>query len=83
MSEFIYTEKKPVQYHGPLSSTDFNERSEQNYADLVYLYNKYGVLDKKITEIIERVIKENIYLSSALSDLKNRIRVIESINSEL
>lgn len=81
MSEFIYTEKKPVQYHGPLSSTDFNERSEQNYADLVYLYNKYGVLDKKITEIIERVIKENIYLSSALSDLKNRIRVMESINT--
>jgi hypothetical protein len=81
MSEFIYTEKKPVQYHGPLSSTDFNERSEQNYADLVYLYNKYGVLDKKITEVIERVIKENIYLSSALSDLKDRIRVMESINT--
>jgi hypothetical protein len=81
MSEFIYTQRKPVQYHGPISSADFNERIEQNYADLVYLYNKYGVLDKKIAEIIERIVKENIYLTSAISDLSNRIRVIESINT--
>lgn len=81
MSEFIYTQRKPVQYHGPLSSTDFNERIEQNYADLVYLYNKYGVLDKKISETIERILKENIFLSSALLDLQDRIRNIESINT--
>lgn len=82
MSEFIYTQKKPVQYHGPISSTDFNERIEQNYADLVYLYNKYGVLDKKITEIIERIVKENMFLTSALMDLRDRIRNIESINTD-
>jgi hypothetical protein len=81
MPDYMYTEKKPVQYHGPLSSTDFNERIEQNYADLVYLYNKYGVLDKKIAEIIERVVKENMFLSSALSDLQDRVRNIESINT--
>jgi hypothetical protein len=81
MSEFIYTQKKPIQYHGPISSTDFNERIEQNYADLVYLYNKYGVLDKKITEIIERIVKENMFLTSALVDLKERIRNIESANT--
>lgn len=81
MSEFIYTERKPIQYHGPISSTDFNERIEQNYADLVYLYNKYGVLDKKISEIIERIVKENVFLTSALLDLQERIRNIESINT--
>lgn len=81
MSDFIYTQKKPIQYHGPISSTDFNERIEQNYADLVYLYNKFGVLDKKITEIIERIVKENIFLTSALKDLQDRIRNIESINT--
>lgn len=81
MSDFIYTQKKPVQYHGPISSTDFNERIEENYADLVYLYNKYGVLDKKITEIIERIVKENMFLTSALKDLQDRIRNIESINT--
>jgi hypothetical protein len=81
MSEFIYTQKKPQQYHGPLSSTDFNERTEQNYADLIYLYNKYGVLDKKVNEIIERIIKDNIFLSSAVNDLFERIRSIESQNT--
>jgi hypothetical protein len=81
MSDFIYTQKKPIQYHGPISSTDFNERIEQNYADLVYLYNKYGVLDKKITEIIERIVKENMFLTSALKDLQDRIRSLESINT--
>lgn len=78
MSEFIYTQKKPQQYHGPLSSSDWNERVEQNYADLVYLYNKYGVIDKKIAELIERVIKDNIFLTNAVNDLFDRIRVIES-----
>ena len=81
MTEFIYTEKKPQQYHGPMSSTDFNTRIEQNYADLVYLYNKYGVLDKKMSEIIERVIKENLFLSAAIQDLADRIRAIESQNT--
>jgi hypothetical protein len=81
MSEFIYTQKKPQQYHGPLNSSDLNERYEQNYADLVYLYNKYGVLDKKLSEIIERIIKDNIYMSSAVLDLFDRIRSLESQNT--
>ena len=81
MSEFIYTEKKNQQYHGPISSSDFNERVEQNYSDLVYLYNKYGVLDKKVSEIIERVIKENLFLSAAIQDMLDRIRAIESKNT--
>lgn len=78
MSEFIYTQKKAQQYHGPFSSSDWNERVEQNYSDLVYLYNKYGVIDKKIAELIERVIKDNIFLTNAVNDLFDRIRVIES-----
>jgi len=78
MSEFIYTQKKPQQYHGPISSSDLNEKYEQNYADLVYLYNKFGVLDKKVVEIIERIIKENMYMSNAILDLFDRIRSLES-----
>lgn len=78
MSEFIYTQKKPQQYHGPFQSSDWNERVEQNYADLVYLYNKYAIFDKKIAELIERVIKDNIFLTNAVNDLFDRIRNIES-----
>lgn len=81
MSEFIYTQKSPQQYHGPISSSVMNEKYEQNYADLIYLYNKYGVLDKKINEIIERIIKENIFLSNAVNDLFDRIRSLESQNT--
>jgi len=81
MSESIYTQKSPIQYHGPINSSVLNEKYEQNYADLVYLYNKYGVLDKKISEIIERVIKDNIFLSAAVNDLYERIRSIESQNT--
>lgn len=81
MSEFIYTQKKPQQYHGPLNSSDLNERYEQNYADLIYLYNKYGILDKKVNELIERIIKDNIYLSNAVKDLFDRIRSLESQNT--
>jgi hypothetical protein len=78
MSEFIFTQKKPQQYHGPISSSDINERYEQNYADLIYLYNKYNVIDKKVAEVIERVVKDNIFLTAAVNDLFDRIRSIES-----
>ena len=72
MSEFIYTEKKSQQHHGPISSTDFNTRVEQHYSDLLYLYNKYGVLDKKIAEIIERVVKENLFNGKRVFDGKQK-----------
>jgi len=81
VSEFMYTQKKAQQYHGPISSTEFNERIEDNYADLLYLYNKYGVLDRKVAETVERIIKENLFLSAAINDLEDRIRAMESRNT--
>ena len=41
MSELIYTKRRTRQYNGPLNSDDHNSRIEENYKDLVYLYNKY------------------------------------------
>jgi hypothetical protein len=48
MSEFIYTKKRTKQYNGPLNSDDHNARIEENYKDLVYLYNKYNIFDQKL-----------------------------------
>ena len=41
MADILNTKKRDYQYNGPVESSDYNERVEENYKDLVYLYNKY------------------------------------------
>lgn len=50
MSDFLNTENKTIQYNGPVNSSDFNIRAEQNFEDLVHLYNRSGVLDQKLSQ---------------------------------
>ena len=64
MSEFIYTQKRTRQYNGPVDSSDHNARIEENYKDLVYLYNKYNVTDQKLTEAFQRVLKDHIFTTA-------------------
>lgn len=77
MSDFINSESKSAQYNGPVSSADFNLKSEQNYRDLVHLYNRSGILDQKLAEAFERVIKDQYFLSMAILDLEDRIKALE------
>ena len=58
MSEFIYTKRRTAKYNGPVDSSDYNLRVEENYKDLVYLYNKFNVIDQKLGEAFERVLKD-------------------------
>lgn len=77
MSDFLDSENKTIQYDGPVNSSDFNLRAEQNYKDLVHLYNRSGILDLKLSEAFERVLKDHHFLSMAVLDLEDRVRAIE------
>ncbi len=77
MPDYINTEIKTVQYDGPVSSANYNLRAEQNYNDLVHLYNRSGVLDQKLNEAFERVLKDHLSISMAVSDLEDRVKAIE------
>ena len=77
MSDFLDSENRTVQYNGPVSSSDFNLRAEQNYNDLVHLYNRSGILDQKLSEAFERVLKDHHSLSMAVLDLEDRVKALE------
>jgi hypothetical protein len=78
MSEYINTKRRTKQYNGPLNSDDHNARIEENYQDLVYLYNKYNVVDQKLSEAFERVLKDHIFINQYLKDMDDRVAALES-----
>jgi hypothetical protein len=83
MSEYINTQKRTKQYNGPLKSDDHNARIEENYQDLVYLYNKSNVVDQKLSEAFERVLKDHVFISRYLKDIEDRVKALEGEEGEL
>lgn len=83
MSEIIRTQKRDIRYNGIVDSADYNARIEENYQDLVTLYNKSNALESKLQQAFERVIKDHAFLASAVQDLEDRISAIEANDSVL
>lgn len=80
MADIIRTKKRDYKYNGPVDSSDYNARIEENYQDLVYLYNKSNIIDSKLTGAFERVLKDHIYLTNAVRDLDDRLSALEQSN---
>jgi len=83
MADVLKTKKRDYKYNGPVSSSDYNSRIEENYQDLVYLYNKANILDARLASAFERVLKDHIFLASAIQDLLDRVSSLESASSQL
>lgn len=78
MSEILNTKKRDYAFNGPVYSSDYNQRLEENYKDLVFLYNKANVLDAKLAHAFERVLKDHKFLTNAVMDLSDRIKALEA-----
>lgn len=83
MADIINTKKRDYQYNGPVDSADYNARIEENYKDLVYLYNKTKSLDNKLHQAFERVLKDHKFLASAILDLEDRVKALESSSNTI
>lgn len=83
MSEIIRTQKRDIRYNGIVDSADYNTRIEENYQDLVTLYNKSNTLESKLQQAFERVIKDHAFLSNAVQDLEDRLAALEANDSVL
>lgn len=83
MADIIRTQKRDYKYNGPVSSSDYNARVQENYDDLVYLYNKASGLDFKLKKAFERVLKDHISLSNALKDIEDRLEALEATENRL
>ena len=78
MSDILKTKKRDYKYNGPVESSDYNSRIEENYQDLVYLYNKSNMVDTKLSAAFERVLKDHAFLANAISDISDRVKALES-----
>jgi hypothetical protein len=83
MSDSINTQKRSVKYRGPVDSADYNLRIEENYKDLVYLYNKLSVIDSKLAQSFERVIKDQAFLANVVNDLLDRVSALEAEGNKI
>lgn len=83
MAEILNTQKRDYKYNGPVESSDYNARIEENYKDLVYLYNKSHILDNRLRQAFERVLKDHKFLVSAIQDLEDRVKALESYSNQL
>lgn len=69
----MHTQQRFYQYRGPDSSEDYNNRIEENYKDLVYLYN----LSEKLSGLIDAGS------SSALKNLNALVRHIDVLEARI
>lgn len=83
MSDAINTQKRSAQYRGPVNSADYNLRIEENYKDLVYLYNKLNIVDSKLAQSFERVIKDQAFLANVVQDLLDRVAALEAAGKKI
>ena len=83
MSDILKTKKRDYKYNGPVDSADYNSRIEENYQDLVYLYNKSNIVDTKLSTAFERVLKDHAFLANAINDISDRVKALESQTNTL
>jgi len=83
MTYVLKTKKRDYKYNGPVDSSDYNSRIQENYEDLVYLYNRANIIDAKLSSAFERVLKDHIFLANAIQDLSDRVSALESNSNTL
>lgn len=78
MPDTPYTKLRQVQYRGPSTSDDYNARVEENYKDLVVLYNRIRLLDADMAEFYRHVLQDQLALGRVLVDLEERVATLEA-----
>jgi len=83
MPDSLYTEQRTAQRRGPTNSDDYNSRIEENYKDLIYLYNKIGLADEDLARAYQRLLKDMVGMQEMVDHLEDRISVLEAGENKL
>lgn len=83
MSDAPYTEARDVQYRGPSTSEDYNQRIEENYRDLVVLYNRARLYGARSQEAYRRLLKEHLELIRFVDELDQRVIALEAVANQM
>lgn len=77
MPDAPYTKKRAAQFRGPTTSDDYNKRIEENYNDLVVLFNRARLSEVEQEELYRRMAKNQVSISRAIADLEQRVTSLE------
>lgn len=83
MVDAPYTTKRFDQHRGPKDSQDYNLRVEQNYKDLVYLYNKIATVDSDRAKAYAAFVKELLSIAKGLVGIDARLLALEEDQNTL
>jgi hypothetical protein len=71
------TQQEAVQFRGPNTSDNYNQRIQDNYTDLTILYNRVNLAEQQNIEAFSRFYKDQLNMQQALLDLESRITSLE------
>jgi len=83
MVDSLYTKKRNAQSRGPTTSEDYNDRIEENYRDLVVLYNRTGSLKEDMRAFYGRLAQDFLSLQKRYDELVSRVSVLEDATNTL
>lgn len=83
MTDAPYTQLRQLQWRGPSNSSDYNARIEENYHDLVVLYNRARLVEEDLNEFFRRLAKEQLSIAVALETLEARVDTLEGDSNRI
>jgi hypothetical protein len=83
MADAPYTQLRHAQWRGPSTSDDYNARIEENYKDLVILYNRIRMINVELAEFYRRVIKDQYGITRLLNELEARVETLEAASTQM
>ncbi len=78
MSISPYTQKRTAQDRGPQQSDDYNARVEENYRDLMYLYNHSATLRNDMEGSFSAVFKQLLSITTQINQFDTRLDALEA-----
>lgn len=83
MADSPYTAQRFFEFRGPQSSSDYNARVEENFKDLVYLYNKSANIKFDMENGFVAFIKDLIGITQYIDDFESRLAALEAANNSI
>ena len=78
-----FTQQRSVQFRGPTTSEDYNQRIEENYNDITLLYNQTNLNQSIAQSEYTRFVKDQFGIERMLEDLESRVASLESDSNQI
>lgn len=82
MSNAINTKRRSFQFNGPHDSSDYNARIEENYRDLIVLYNKVEQLSETGNNYLVNTVKNLMGITRKIDEVEKAVEDLMGNSSE-